>query len=278
MEWQSEGAQWVSGRLSRLPFNLLVVALAGLILVAASAILARRERGKLLARIRLAWGDPRDRVRKMQAIADYYRSRIDPARTGDFLDKRTWDDLNLDAVFQRLDRTESTLGQQVLYYRLRSAPVAANLDAFEALVTRMGDDVEGRERAQLALARLQNPAGYDLWWLAQPDALERRPWHVIYPAVAAIMLAVLLAAFIWPGALLILIVGSVLNLTIRAMTATRVGSVIGPFRQISALIAVAETLRVLTGDDIDPIVGRFAGKCPLYVASRQSFVGSAPIR
>jgi hypothetical protein len=225
-----------------LPFNLLVVALAGATLLALSTILARRERRKLLARIRLAWGEPRDRVRKMHAIAEYYRSRIDPARTGDFLDDRTWDDLNLDAVFQRLDRTESTLGQQVLYHRLRSAPVAANLDAFEALVMRMSDDLEGRERAQMALAHLQNPAGYDLWWLAQPDALERRPWHVIYPLVAAIMLASPLAAFIWPGALLVLIVGSVVNLTIRVMTAPRVGSVIGPFRQIAALIAVAETL------------------------------------
>ena len=245
-----------------MPFNLLVVALAGLLLVAASAILAWRERRKRLARIRLVWGESRDRVHKMHAIADYYRSRIDPARTGDFLDDRTWDDLNLDAVFQRLDRTESTLGQQVLYHRLRSVPVAANLDAFEALVTRMGEDLEGRERAQMALARLQNPAGYDLWWLAQPEALESRRWHVIYPVVGAIMVAVLLAAFIWPGALLVLIVGSVVNLTIRAMTAPRVGSVIGPFRQISALIAVAETLSFLTGDDIDPIVGSLRREVP----------------
>jgi hypothetical protein len=133
-----------------LPFNLLLLALAGVTLVAASAILSRRTRRKLLVRIRTNWGKPRDRVHKMQAIADYYRSRIDPARTGDFLDDRTWDDLNLDAVFQRLDRTESTLGQQVLYYRLRSAPVAANLDAFEALVTRMGADGEARQRAQRA--------------------------------------------------------------------------------------------------------------------------------
>jgi hypothetical protein len=197
----------------------------------------------------------------MDAIADYYRSRIDAARPGDFLDDRTWDDLNLDAVFQALDRAESTLGQQVFYYRLRSAPVAANLDAFEALVERMGD-CETRERAQLSLARLQNPAGYDLWWLARPDALERRSWHVIYPLVSAIMVATLLAAFIWPGALLLLIGGSVVNLTIRFTTARRVGLVIGPFRQISALITVAETLSFLTGDDIDPLVGSLRSDAP----------------
>ena len=240
----------------------MFVALAGVTLVAASAILSWRDRRRLLARIRANWGKPRARERKMQAIADYYRSRIEDARPGEFLDERTWEDLNLDAVFQTLDRTESTLGQQVLYYRLRSAPVAANLDAFEALITRMGADVEARQRAQLALAFLQNPAGYDLWWISQPDSLERRPWQVIYPIVAAIMLSALIATSIWPGAGPVLIVGSVVNLTIRFMTARRVGWVIGPFRQISALIAVAETLRFLEGDDIDPIVGSLRRELP----------------
>jgi len=75
------------------------------------------------------------------------------------------DDLNLDAVFATVERTESTLGQHALYHRLRSAPVANNLDTFEALVTRLTGDVPSRERAQMALARLQDAHGYDLWWL-----------------------------------------------------------------------------------------------------------------
>jgi hypothetical protein len=235
------------------------ILLAAVTLLAVSAVVSSRNRRTRLARIGLDWGEPRDRVRKIDAIADYYRSRTDSARAADFLDDRTWDDLNLDAVFQRLDRAESTLGQQVLYYRLRSAPVAANLHAFEALVTRMSTDVEARERARIALTRLQNPAGYDLWWLAQPDTLERRPWHVIYPLVTAVMVAALLAAFFVPGALLILIVGSVVNLTIRTMTARRIGPVLGPFRQISALIAVAEGLRFLAGADTDRVVGALRG-------------------
>ena len=41
-------------------------------------------------------------------------------------------DLNLDDVFAALDRTESTLGQHALYHRLRTAPVADHLEAFDA--------------------------------------------------------------------------------------------------------------------------------------------------
>ena len=52
----------------------------------------------------------------------------------------------------------------------------------------MSVDVPARERAQMALARLQDPLGYDLWWLARPDAIETQAWHVIFPALAIIEL------------------------------------------------------------------------------------------
>ena len=41
----------------------------------------------------------------------------------------------MDDVFAAVDRTQSTLGQHALYHRLRTAPVADHLAAFEALVT-----------------------------------------------------------------------------------------------------------------------------------------------
>ena len=77
----------------------------------------------------------------------------------------------MDAVFAAIDRTESTVGQQRLYHRLRSAPVAADRDAFESLAVRMASQRALRERAQMRLARLQDPWGYELWWLAQPGSL-----------------------------------------------------------------------------------------------------------
>src|SRR5207244_3084767 len=97
------------------------------------------------------------------------------------LDDRTWDDLNLDALFANIDRTESTLGQHALYHRLRSAPVASHLDTFEALVTRLTWDVSSREQAQVALAGLQDIHGYDLWWIGERDALDAPWWYAIFP-------------------------------------------------------------------------------------------------
>ena len=113
-------------------------------------------------RIRAEWGRPRQVARKMALIAQYHRARIDAAGGHGSLDDRTWDDLNMDAVFAAIDRTESTVGQQRLYHRLRSAPIAADRSAFESLAVRLASQQALRERAQLALARLQDRWGYEL--------------------------------------------------------------------------------------------------------------------
>ena len=75
--------------------------------------------------------------------------------------------MNLDNVFVAIDRTTSTLGQQALYHRLRTAPVGDNLEAFDVLTERFRDDMSARERAQIALDGLQDPHGYDVWWLGR---------------------------------------------------------------------------------------------------------------
>jgi hypothetical protein len=195
----------------------------------------------------------------MKAIAEYHQHRCAEAAPGASrdavsLDDRTWSDLDLDAVFASIDRTQSTLGQQALYHRLRTAPVANHLDAFEALVNRLSTDAPLRARAERVLARLRHPYGYDLWWLAQPDAIRTRPWHVVFPIFTLVVIACLLLSPFWGGLLLVPIVGGVLNLTMRITTARQMGPLIGPFRQVFALIAAGETLRALTGDDIDPLV------------------------
>ena len=87
----------------------------------------------------------------MDAIADYYRSRIDPARPGHCLDDRPWDDLNLDAVFQVLDRAESTLGQQVFDELFRGTNTVERIAGAEAVLTELVLD-RGRFKPHLVLA------------------------------------------------------------------------------------------------------------------------------
>jgi hypothetical protein len=198
----------------------------------------------------------------MDAIRGTHQSRLSASGSSASLDDRTWDDLILDDVFAALDRTESTLGQHVLYHRLRTAPIADNLDAFEALVTRMSADVQTRERAQMALARLQDAHGYDLWWLLQRDAVDTRVWYVIFPMLTTSTLAALLLGVFW-GHLLPMVIGAIaVNVIVRSATDHRISAAAAAFRQLAPLIATAQGLAFLSGEDIDLIIGPIRLEAP----------------
>ena len=145
----------------------------------------KRRRDERLNRIRANWGRPADHPRQFSALAESHISRISASAGTRSLDDRTWADLDLDKVFAAIDRTTSTLGQQALYHRLRTAPVGKHLEAFEVLTERLRGDAPARERAQIALDRLQDPQGYNVWWLGQPDAVEGRWWFAIFPVLTA---------------------------------------------------------------------------------------------
>lgn len=125
-------------------FGLVVLSM----LVVAPAWMSCRARTRLLARIRAERSHPRSRPREMEDVADFFRTQ-DARETS--LDDRTWNDLLMDGVFAHLDRTESSVGQQMLHRRLRSAPAPPSLDAFDALVASAADDAGRRERTQAVL-------------------------------------------------------------------------------------------------------------------------------
>jgi hypothetical protein len=236
---------------------------------------SRRSRRQALAALRAGWGRPRERARRLDLIADYHRSRAGTRS----LDDRTWADLLMDDVFAALDRTESTLGQQALYHRLRSANGAPDLDTFEHLVERVSANVTAREKVQISLAGLRNPAGYDLWWLAQPGSLETRPWHIVFPIAGSAMLLATLLGLWWPGLLLVLVAGVVLNLYIRVASATRIGALTGSFRLIGPLLAAADVLQFHAVAGLQPLAGQLADDLRHLARLRRiaAWVGRDPV-
>jgi hypothetical protein len=175
----------------------------------------------------------------MEAIADFFQSREETAG----LDDRTWSDLLLDDVFAHLDRTQSTVGQQLLYNRLRSA--AGSLDDFEAIVERMSKDVDGREKAEIRLAGLNDPSGYYLHRLTRPGALYHRWWHVLFPLWGGAVFVTLLLAIIWPKLLITAVFAFPVNFLIRITTAQRISMEVAWFRQVGPLLSAANALAAL---------------------------------
>ena len=219
-------------------------------------------RRRRLLEIRRAWAKPVARERRLETIAASHAERCAALGT-QALDARAWADLDLDDVFVAIDRTTSTLGQHALYHRLRTAPVGDHLDEFETLVERMrGDDATTRERAQLALSRLQDPQGYDVWWLGAADSLERQPWYSLFPVLTAITVALAVAALFWTAAIVPLVAMVAVNMAVRYATDERTIAIARSFRQLAPLIATAESLRFLDDSAHASITGPLRADVP----------------
>lgn len=234
---------------------MLWLAITALLALAAAVALRRQRRRSISAALRARWGMPVDRERRLEAIAASHRSRssVEPSHVA--LDDRTWNDLDLDAVFAALDRTESTLGQHALYHRLRTAPVGPHLDVFDKLLTRLGADAASRECAQTALARLQDPHGYDLWWLATPDAFEIRSWSLIFPVLSAATLLLIGLAPFWPQVIPAIIGAFALNVAVRYATDRHIQPMAAAFRQIAPVVAAGQALQFVDDLEVQPLTG-----------------------
>jgi hypothetical protein len=232
-----------------------LIAIAILAIALGARLLVQDGRRRLLTEIRANWGKPGNHRHKLDTIAAASRSRFAAFHEEPSVDNRTWVDLDLDDVFAAIDRTASTLGQHALYHRLHTAPASEDRKAFEALVARMSDDVSARERAQMALARLQDTHGYDVWWLARANAVEHRDWYAIIPLLTISTVTIAALAIRWHVLVPWLIGLLVTDLFVRFVAADRIGALGGSLRQIAPIVVTGEALAFLQGDDIAPIVG-----------------------
>ena len=63
------------------------------------------------------WGKQVDKYRIFDMIASYH-NLIKSQSNNIFVDEKTWDDLEFDAIFSKMDRNISGIGQQYLYHLL----------------------------------------------------------------------------------------------------------------------------------------------------------------
>ena len=161
-------------------------------------------------------------------------------------------------MFVEINRTESTLGQAALYHRLRCAPTADHLPAFEALVTRLTTDAVARDRAQRALGRLQDAHGYDIWWLARPDAIPIRSWYAICPLLTVTTIALVVLTVLWHALAPALVSAVLLQVAIGIVTARDIVDLRRSVRQLAPIIATGERLTFIDDQAFSAITGTLA--------------------
>ena len=108
-----------------------------------------------LTELQQNWGREISRVRNMDVIGMYHASVANGLRT---VDHQTWQDLGMDDLFAKIDRTAGMPGRQILYHQMRTYETDDLILAERARQQAVfKDDRALREQCQVLLARLDAP-------------------------------------------------------------------------------------------------------------------------
>ena len=128
----------------------------------------------------------------------------------------TWQDLNMDEVYARVDRTLTYPGSQKLYVMLRNLLFSQKkLQERNRLISLFQEQKEIREQVQIALGKFGNDFGWAIPSLLWEDKALKKPKYAWFFSALflAMIIGVLLLAFVSPkGIIAFLSIGFSINM------------------------------------------------------------------
>src|SRR5688572_29165219 len=144
----------------------------------------RKKRNKQLTEFRENWGQPKKSgYLNFNQIGRYFRNRSEIEQpTFQVIPDSVCTDLNFEAVFEFIDRTVSRIGQQFLYFKLRTVENnISKLQHLDNLAEAFSKNEELRIKAQQNLIRLSETETYYFEELIHGSEVKPPKWFpVVY--------------------------------------------------------------------------------------------------
>ena len=209
---------------------VLVILIFVVVLLLVFFVRRRRQRAAFLGKFRSTWGQPRppafqtefDRIRLYDRLKN-------PERSGS-LDDKTWSDLDLDLVFQYVDRTSSRVGQQFLFYLVRTPHFKKEpLLNFERAI-RWFNDANLREKLQVEMHRLNHKDALLLPYLFLEELPQFSTYErLIFLALSISTLAAAVGAFFNTPFRILLVLLATINMLMSLYYRRRLSSLSSHF-------------------------------------------------
>lgn len=226
--------------------------LAGFLTVDAivSAIRRRLKRRRAEERLRAEWGRTKPDAGLGEPVGCLHLEARD--EVGDSIDEQTWADLDLDRVFAFLDRTESALGREVLYHRLRSTTHSQDaLRSFDSVVDWFRANVGTRQALQFAFASSGKRTDNSVWELPLEPIAPPPRWIFVCPILTTVMVASTLGGFVYALLWLVPLGGVVLGLALRAKLYWYILPLVARFQSTGRMLRTArDVAKILPPEDM----------------------------
>lgn len=109
------------------------------------------------------WGQPKKEIHfNFNSISKYFINNTHKNKAFHVISEKTQLDLDINELFKFIDRTSSKIGQQYLYYKIRTVGSIKNLSKFSSLTNCFLTNKKLRIECQLHLSQLNSTNAYDL--------------------------------------------------------------------------------------------------------------------
>ncbi|MGY0407560.1 MAG: MutS-related protein [Polaribacter sp.] len=120
------------------------------------------------------WGKPKkNNYYNFDSIGKYFENNTHKKKAFHIIPKKTQLDLDINELFKFIDRTSSKIGQQYLYFKLRTVGSISELIKFDKLVEVFLNDKELRLKCQILLSELNHENSYDLEELINGQQIQK---------------------------------------------------------------------------------------------------------
>lgn len=198
---------------------MIVIVVLGIVFVIKSHFDRAHYQGRIKAMLKMQWGiytrdEYSDKI--WENISYYHRKNEREAQengAGDifYLDDITWNDLEMDSVYQLLNHTWTSPGEEYLYHILRTPRLSgAELERRERLIADMQAHPEEREALEMALYDIGKTDRISVYeYLSKVGKLRkiRRLPHII----AAVALSACIAALFWSTSAMLFVLFAVMG-------------------------------------------------------------------
>jgi len=175
-------------------------------------------------------------------IESYFR-RKDHSTAFQTLSDKTCNDLDFQELFMFIDRTNSRVGQQYLYNKLRNIPADSTENIRnERLLDKFTTNADFRISVQSQLSKLNDREVYHIAALFQNEILQPPKWYFIVPLLSFTSVLSFVLAFFNPVFFLVILGLSVINIIIHFWNKKNVFNYFSSIPQLSKLNGVAQEL------------------------------------
>jgi rRNA-processing protein FCF1 len=189
-----------------------------------------------------AFGNLKSESFDLELIESYFRKK-DHSGAFQILSDKTCNDLDFQELFMFIDRTNSKIGQQFLYNRLRTIPAHSNeIIGFETLINQLTYDADFRVNIQSQLARLNDREAFYITSLFQEEHLKPPKWFFIIRLLALTSLLSLIMMFFTPVLIFVFIGVFIVNMGVHYWNKKNLYEYLASLPQLLKLSKVAKEL------------------------------------